>query len=235
MCADKEFEDAVPPVVNSIDVCWSGEERTHAQLVHTVWRISRTGLSGDSCVCPTGVTLTSWCWLKWSACNHVHKVVFMQPCSQVGADWSGLHAAVFTSWCWLKWSLCKPSLFLCGTSRRTARSYKAHTQLLIRRTTPCRLHATAYSVLRSYPPYLEAVSSIRNARTRRVVLTGTHLMKQRECRWWQQSAEMFGVGAWRTILGQLRACRFTWGPKQTLRLRLNTNYKHLATTSLLTN
>jgi hypothetical protein len=39
------------------------------------------------------------------------------------------------------------------------------------RTTPCRLSATAYSIIRSYPPYLEAVCSIRHPRTRHAVIT----------------------------------------------------------------
>jgi len=32
----------------------------------------------------------------------------------------------------------------------------------------------------SYPPYLEAVSSIHNLRTRHVIVTGTHLTWRRE-------------------------------------------------------
>jgi hypothetical protein len=58
------------------------------------------------------------------------------------------------------------------------------------RATPCRLSATAIQYIRSYPPYLEAVSSIRNLSTRHaVVKKGPPKMvsEERKCGgfWWE--------------------------------------------------
>jgi len=44
-------------------------------------------------------------------------------------------------------------------------------------TTPCRLSMMAFQYIHSYPPYLETVSSIRNPRTRHVVVTRTHMTR----------------------------------------------------------
>jgi hypothetical protein len=53
----------------------------------------------------------------------------------------------------------------------TGRSCLPHAQLPSWRTTPCLLSVTAYQCIRSYPPYLEGISSISNLRAPHAMLT----------------------------------------------------------------
>jgi hypothetical protein len=95
----------------------------------------------------------------------------MTPCSLFeNTDVSEEHTchnlnlyAIPSDFCFL-WSFVT-SLFF------TVRTCYPHAQPPSCRNTPCRLSATAYSIYSQVPSYLEAVSSIRNLRTRHAVVT----------------------------------------------------------------